>query len=105
MAIDAKKILAKVRLEKIQEIFADDKGWANEQEMISDLAKFRRSRMKGWTDLEYLLEHSLSMMLFFLKKEWIKKDDVEANEGGVYCFRHITAASKNYIFVKNPVIL
>jgi len=47
MAIDAKKILAKVRLEKIQEIFADDKGWASEQEMISDLAKFRRSRKRG----------------------------------------------------------
>ena len=47
MATDAKKILAKARLEKIQEIFADDKGWANEQEMISDLAEFRRSRKKG----------------------------------------------------------
>ena len=47
MATGAKKMIAKVRLEKIQEIFADDKGWANEQEMISDLAKFRRSRKKG----------------------------------------------------------
>ncbi|WP_295682532.1 type II toxin-antitoxin system RelB/DinJ family antitoxin [uncultured Fibrobacter sp.] len=45
--MDYKKELAEARMEKIQEIFADDKGWANEQEMISDLAKFRRSRMKG----------------------------------------------------------
>lgn len=41
-----KKDLAKARMEKIQELFADDKGWASEQEMISDLAKFRRSRKK-----------------------------------------------------------
>ena len=47
MAIDAKKILAKVRLEKIQEIFADDKGWTSEQEMFSDLAEFRRFRKRG----------------------------------------------------------
>lgn len=45
--MDYKKELAKARMEKFQEIFADDKGWASEQEMISDLAKFRRSRMKG----------------------------------------------------------
>lgn len=44
---DYKKELAKARMEKIQELFADDKGWASEQEMISDLAKFRRSRKKG----------------------------------------------------------
>ena len=42
----SKKELAKARMEKIQELFADDKGWASEQEMISDLAKFRRSRKK-----------------------------------------------------------
>lgn len=42
----SKKELAKVRMEKIQELFADDKGLASEQEMISDLAKFRRSRKK-----------------------------------------------------------
>lgn len=47
MTTDAKKILAKAKLENIQEIFADDKGWASEQEMISDLAKFRRFRKKG----------------------------------------------------------
>lgn len=45
--MDYKKELAEARLEKIQEIFADDKGWASEQEMLSDLAEFRRSRMKG----------------------------------------------------------
>lgn len=45
--MDYKKELAKARMEKIQKIFADDKGWASEQEMISDLAKFRRSRKKG----------------------------------------------------------
>ena len=42
----SKKELAKARMEKIQELFADDKGWASEQEMISDLARFRRSRKK-----------------------------------------------------------
>lgn len=42
MAKNAKNIL-----EKIQKVFADDKGWASEQEMISDLAMFRRSRKKG----------------------------------------------------------
>lgn len=46
-SMDYKKELAKARMEKIQELFADDKGWASEQEMISDLAKFRRSRKKG----------------------------------------------------------
>ena len=45
--MDYKKELAEARLEKIQEIFADDKGWASEQEMLSDLAEFRRSRKKG----------------------------------------------------------
>ena len=42
MAKNAKNIL-----EKIQKVFADDKGWASEKEMISDLAKFRRFRKKG----------------------------------------------------------
>ena len=45
--MDYKKELAEARMEKIQKIFADDKGCASEQEMISDLAKFRRSRKKG----------------------------------------------------------
>lgn len=38
---------ARATLAKIQKIFAENKGWASEQEMISDLAKFRRSRKKG----------------------------------------------------------
>ena len=38
---------AKATLAKIQKIFAENKGWASEQEMISDLAMFRRSRKKG----------------------------------------------------------
>ena len=42
----SKKELAKARMQKIQELFADDKGWASEKEMISDLAKFRRLRKK-----------------------------------------------------------
>ena len=37
---------ARATLAKIQKIFADDKGWASEQEMISDLARFRRSRKR-----------------------------------------------------------
>lgn len=45
--MDYKKELAEARMEKFQKIFADDKGWASEQEMLSDLAEFRRSRMKG----------------------------------------------------------
>lgn len=45
--MDYKKELAKARMEKIQKTLAGDKGWASEQEMISDLAEFRRSRKKG----------------------------------------------------------
>ena len=45
--MDYKKELAEARMEKFQKIFADDKGWASEQEMLSDLAEFRRSRKKG----------------------------------------------------------
>ena len=47
VGMDYKKELAKARMEKIQKTFAGDKGWADEQEMISDLAEFRRSRKKG----------------------------------------------------------
>ena len=32
-------------LGKIQDMFADDKGWASEEEMIEDMAKFRRERV------------------------------------------------------------
>ena len=45
--IDTGEKNAKATLAKIQKIFAEDKGWASEQEMISDLAKFRRFRKKG----------------------------------------------------------
>ena len=31
-------------LAEIQEIFKDDKGWASEQEMLEDMANFRRER-------------------------------------------------------------
>ena len=37
--------LAKVVLGKIQGIFAEDKGWASEDEMLRDLAGFRRERV------------------------------------------------------------
>lgn len=32
-------------LGKIQDMFANDKGWASEDEMIEDMAKFRRERV------------------------------------------------------------
>lgn len=36
---------AKVVLGKIQGMFAEDKGWASEDEMLKDLAGFRRERV------------------------------------------------------------
>ncbi|SEH23119.1 hypothetical protein [Selenomonas sp. KH1T6] len=38
-AEDSRKILA-----EIQNMFSDDKGWNSEQDMIEDMAKFRRER-------------------------------------------------------------
>ncbi|MBP5706494.1 MAG: hypothetical protein J6W76_04345 [Spirochaetales bacterium] len=35
---------AKNTLHKIQSIFADDKGWNSEEEMLKDMAEFRRKR-------------------------------------------------------------
>lgn len=32
-------------LGKIQDMFAEDKGWASEEEMLEDLAGFRRERV------------------------------------------------------------
>ena len=32
-------------IREIQELIGDDKGWASEEEMIKDMAEFRRSRM------------------------------------------------------------
>ena len=34
-----------VILSEIQDMFADDKGWDSEQDMIEDMAKFRKERM------------------------------------------------------------
>lgn len=43
--VQAQKIKAKDTLHQIQDIFADDKGWSSEDEMIADMAKFRRERL------------------------------------------------------------
>ncbi len=40
----SRKKTAKATLKQIQGIFADDKGWKNEQEMLADMANFRRTR-------------------------------------------------------------
>ena len=36
---------AKAVLSEIQDMFAEDKGWASEDEMLKDLAGFRRERV------------------------------------------------------------
>ena len=33
-------------LTRIQNMFADDKGWESEESMLADMAEFRRERMK-----------------------------------------------------------
>lgn len=33
-------------LAEIQDMFAEDKGWSSEEEMLADMAEFRRERMK-----------------------------------------------------------
>ena len=40
-----KNASAKTILGKIQGVFAEDKGWASEDEMLKDLAGFRRERV------------------------------------------------------------
>ena len=40
-----KSASAKAVLEKIQGMFAEDKGWTSENEMLGDLAGFRRERL------------------------------------------------------------
>lgn len=40
-----KSASAKVVLGKIQSMFTEDKGWASEDEMLEDLAGFRRERV------------------------------------------------------------
>ena len=36
---------AQETLTQIQELFADDKGWDSEEEMLKDMADFRRKRL------------------------------------------------------------
>ena len=43
--VNEEKASAKVVLGKIQGIFAEDKGWTSEDEMLKDLAGFRRERV------------------------------------------------------------
>lgn len=40
----SRKKKAKATLKQIQGLFAEDKGWKNEQEMLADMANFRRTR-------------------------------------------------------------
>lgn len=40
----SRKKKAKSTLKQIQGLFAEDKGWKNEQEMLADMADFRRNR-------------------------------------------------------------
>lgn len=35
----------KTTLDEINEIFKDDKGWNSEEEMLADMAEFRRKRL------------------------------------------------------------
>ncbi len=41
----AQKTKAKATLGEIQGIFANDKGWDSEEEMLLDMANFRRERL------------------------------------------------------------
>ena len=41
----AQKSKAKDTLHQIQASFADNKGWTSEEEMLSDMADFRRKRI------------------------------------------------------------
>ena len=43
--LQSQKANAKATLSKIQNMFADDKGWNSEAEMLSDMANFRRERL------------------------------------------------------------
>lgn len=44
-SVDEKSTSAKAVLGKIQGMFAEDKGWTSEDEMLKDLAGFRRERV------------------------------------------------------------
>lgn len=37
---------SKQALKEIQSLFADDKGWDSEDDMLADMAEFRRERLK-----------------------------------------------------------
>ncbi len=41
----AQKNSAKVTLRKIQDLFSSDKGWSSEDDMLKDMANFRRKRL------------------------------------------------------------
>lgn len=41
----AKAERSKAVMKEIQEMFADDKGWESEEEMLADMAEFRRKRL------------------------------------------------------------
>ena len=43
--ISSRKQTTKATIRQIQEMFTDDKGWTSEEEMLSDMAAFRRSRL------------------------------------------------------------
>lgn len=41
----AKAEQSKAAMREIQGMFADDKGWESEEEMLADMAEFRRKRL------------------------------------------------------------
>lgn len=48
LSVNRKKARAeksKSVLKEIQDIFSEDKGWDSEEDMLADMAKFRRSRL------------------------------------------------------------
>ncbi|WP_428769756.1 hypothetical protein V1L52_11365 [Treponema sp. HNW] len=43
--VSSRKKNTKATIRQIQEMFTDNKGWISEEEMLSDMAAFRRSRL------------------------------------------------------------
>ena len=43
--ISSRKQTTKATIRQIQKMFTDNKGWDSEEEMLSDMAAFRRSRL------------------------------------------------------------
>ena len=41
---EMRRNVTKKTIREIQGMFADDKGWSSEEEMLADMAEFRRSR-------------------------------------------------------------